>query len=74
MANTRETEATLLTFIAGAAIGAGIALLLNKDVRGKVGYETEEAVRKLLETLHKIPGFPPPKPIEGPDFLQLKLL
>ena len=49
MADTRETELTLLAFFAGAALGAGIALLLapksGKEVRGKL----DGAVQKLKE-------------------------
>jgi hypothetical protein len=53
MGNTRETEVTLLAFIAGAAFGAGIALLLapqsGKEVREKLGDVTDGAVQKLKE-------------------------
>ena len=53
MANMRETEATLLAFVAGAALGAGMALLLTpksgKEVREKLGDVTGDAVQKLKE-------------------------
>ena len=53
MGNTRETEATLLAFFAGAALGAGIALLLapksGKEVREQLGGVTDGAVQKLRE-------------------------
>ncbi len=53
MANTRETEVTLLAFIAGAALGAGMALLLTpksgREVREKIGDVTDGAVQKLKE-------------------------
>ena len=53
MANMRETEVTLLAFVAGAALGAGMALLLTpksgKEVREKLGDVTGGAVQKLKE-------------------------
>lgn len=53
MANMRETEATMLAFVAGAALGAGLALLLTpksgKEVREKLGDVTGGAVQKLKE-------------------------
>lgn len=54
MANSKETEATMLAFVAGAALGAGIALLLTpksgREVREKLGDATEGAVQKLKES------------------------
>ena len=54
MANTRETEVTLLAFFAGAALGAGIALLFTpksgKEVREKLGDVTGGAVQKLRDS------------------------
>jgi len=51
MANTRETELTLLSFVAGAALGAGLALLFTpksgKEVRERLGDVTGGAVQKL---------------------------
>jgi gas vesicle protein len=57
MANTRETEAVLLAFLAGATLGAGIALLLTpksgKEVRGKLGDVTGGAMQKLKDSVHE---------------------
>ena len=54
MSNTRETEISLLAFVAGAALGAGIALLLapksGKEVRDKIGDVTGDAVQKLKDS------------------------
>jgi len=54
MSNTRETEISLLAFVAGAALGAGIALLLapksGKEVRDKIGNVTGDAVQKLKDS------------------------
>jgi len=53
MATMKETEATMLAFIAGAVLGAGMALLLapksGKEVREKLGDVTDGAVQKLRE-------------------------
>ena len=54
MANMRDTEATLLAFVAGAALGAGMALLLTpksgKEVREKLGDVTDGAMQKLKDS------------------------
>lgn len=55
MSQTRESENTaLLAFLAGAVIAAGVTLLLTprtgREVRGKLGDLTEDAVQKLKET------------------------
>lgn len=59
MATTRETEATLLAFVAGAALGAGMALLLTptsgKEVRGKIGDVTGIARERLFRKSRRNP-------------------
>jgi gas vesicle protein len=54
MATMREVESTLLAFAAGAALGAGMALLLTprsgKEIREKIGDVTDGAVQKLRES------------------------
>ena len=54
MATTRETEVSLLAFLAGAALGAGIALLFTpksgREVREKLGDVTGDAVQRLRES------------------------
>ncbi len=54
MATMREVESTLLAFVAGAALGAGMALLLTprsgKEIREKIGDVTDGAVQKLRES------------------------
>ncbi len=54
MSNMRDTEATLLAFVAGAALGAGMALLLTpksgKEVRDKLGDVTDGAVQKIRDS------------------------
>jgi len=55
MANMREEEKTMLTFIAGAAIGAGIALLIapktGKNLQGTLEYSIKEAFEKIMRAI-----------------------
>lgn len=54
MAKNRDSEvAAVVAFIAGAAIAAGLTLLLTprsgREIRGKLGDVTDEALQKLKE-------------------------
>lgn len=55
MANLKDTEKSLLTFLAGAVVGTGITLLLTpksgKDLQGTLEYAIESAVRKVIGRL-----------------------
>lgn len=67
MISTRDNAPTLLTFMAGAAVGAGIALLLKKDVRGKVWDVTDDTVRKIDKVFREvISGLAPHKADDVP--------
>lgn len=55
MARVRKSETSVVTFIAGAAFGAGIALLLapksGKDLQGTLQYTFDDFLNKIRKIL-----------------------